>query len=118
MNVRKDEKEISGGLSLQTSSLFCGCSIYYGLDGGLIGKEARSLLKTLTALLAANWEKIYSEVCGYVNARMSMVAQSSELLVSVSVDLAFRRAKRANAASRSAGKTEQASAYFPTLVSH
>jgi hypothetical protein len=30
------------------------------------------LLKKLSALLAEKWEKPYSEICGYVNARMSI----------------------------------------------
>ena len=39
---------------------------------GLLGKEAKTLLKKLSTLLAAKWGKLYSEVCGYVNARMSI----------------------------------------------
>jgi hypothetical protein len=39
---------------------------------GLLGKEAKILLKKLSARLAEKWEKPYSEVCGYVNARMSI----------------------------------------------
>jgi hypothetical protein len=39
---------------------------------GLIGKEAKTLLKKLSSLLAQKWGKSYSEVCGYVNARMSI----------------------------------------------
>jgi hypothetical protein len=39
---------------------------------GLLGKEAKTLLKKLSALLAEKWEKPYLEVCGYVNARMSI----------------------------------------------
>jgi hypothetical protein len=38
----------------------------------LLGKESRTLLKKLSALLAEKWEKPYSEICGYVNARMSI----------------------------------------------
>jgi hypothetical protein len=34
----------------------------------LFGKEAKTLLKKLSALLAEKWEKPYSEVCSYVNA--------------------------------------------------
>jgi hypothetical protein len=42
-------------------------------DGLFLGKEAKNLLKKLSSsLLAENWEKTYSEVCGYVNARMSI----------------------------------------------
>jgi hypothetical protein len=32
----------------------------------LIGKEAKTLLKKLSSLLAEKWEKPYSVVCGYV----------------------------------------------------
>jgi hypothetical protein len=39
---------------------------------GLLGKEAKTLLKKLSAQLAEKWEKPYSQVCGYVNARMSI----------------------------------------------
>jgi hypothetical protein len=39
---------------------------------GLLGKEARTLLKKMSALLAEKWEKPYSEICGYVNAWMSI----------------------------------------------
>jgi hypothetical protein len=39
---------------------------------GLIGKEAKTLLKKLCSLLAEKWEKPYSVVCGYVNAQMSI----------------------------------------------
>jgi hypothetical protein len=35
---------------------------------GLLGKEAKTLLKKMFALLAKKWEKLYSEVCGYANA--------------------------------------------------
>jgi hypothetical protein len=31
---------------------------------GLLGKESRTLLKKLSALLAEKWEKAYSEICG------------------------------------------------------
>jgi hypothetical protein len=39
---------------------------------GLLGKESQTLLKKLSVLLAEKWEKPYSEICGYVNARMSI----------------------------------------------
>jgi hypothetical protein len=39
---------------------------------GLFGKEAKTLLKHLSALLSQKWEKPYSEVCGYVNAQISI----------------------------------------------
>jgi hypothetical protein len=47
---------------------------------GLLGKESRTLLKKLSALLAEKWEKPYSEICGYVNTRMSIaMVQASHL---------------------------------------
>jgi hypothetical protein len=39
---------------------------------GLLGKEAKTLLKKILALLAKKWERPYWEVCGYVNACMSI----------------------------------------------
>jgi hypothetical protein len=39
---------------------------------GLIGKESKILLKKLSALLSEKLEKSYSEVCGFINARMSI----------------------------------------------
>jgi hypothetical protein len=39
---------------------------------GLFCKEVETLLKKLSALLAEKWEKPYSEVCGYINAQMSI----------------------------------------------
>jgi hypothetical protein len=39
---------------------------------GLLGKEAKILLRKLSAMLAEKWEKPYAEVCGYANARMSI----------------------------------------------
>ena len=39
---------------------------------GMKGKEAKALLQTLSARLATKWKKPYSQVCGYVNARMSI----------------------------------------------
>jgi hypothetical protein len=41
-------------------------------DGLLGKKESRTLLKKLSALLSKKGEKAYSEICGYVNARMSI----------------------------------------------
>ncbi len=38
----------------------------------MIGKESKLLLKKLSALLSEKWEKPYSEVCGFINARMSI----------------------------------------------
>jgi hypothetical protein len=39
---------------------------------GLLGKESQTWLKKLSVLLAEKWEKPYSEICGYVNAQMSI----------------------------------------------
>jgi hypothetical protein len=57
---------------------------------GLLGKDAKILLKKLSARLAKKWEKPYSEVCGYVNARMSTLPSSELPSTSVSVDLVIR----------------------------
>jgi hypothetical protein len=37
-----------------------------------LGREATIFPQKLSALLAAKWEKPYSHVCGYVNARISI----------------------------------------------
>jgi hypothetical protein len=38
----------------------------------LLGKESLTLLKKLHRLLAKKWEEPYSEMCSFVNARMSI----------------------------------------------
>jgi hypothetical protein len=48
---------------------------------GLLGKEAKILLRKLSSMLAKKWEKPYSEVCGYVNARMSIAIIRATLLL-------------------------------------
>jgi hypothetical protein len=39
---------------------------------GLLGREAATFSKRLAAKLASKWQRNYSEVCGYVNARLSI----------------------------------------------
>jgi hypothetical protein len=39
---------------------------------GMLGREAKTFAKRLAAKLANKWEKSYSQVCGYVNARLSI----------------------------------------------
>jgi hypothetical protein len=47
---------------------------------GILDKEAKTLLKHLSALLSEKWEKPYSEVCGYVNAQISIaIVQATHL---------------------------------------
>jgi hypothetical protein len=47
---------------------------------GLKGKEAKTMLKRISALLAKKWDKPYSVVCGYVNSRMSIaIVRASHL---------------------------------------
>jgi hypothetical protein len=41
-------------------------------EDGLFGKDVKPLLKKLSSLFAEKWKKPYSEVCGYVNAQMSI----------------------------------------------
>ena len=41
---------------------------------GLLSKEAKILLKKLSTQLTEKWEKPYSEVCGYVNARRACMS--------------------------------------------
>ena len=50
------------------------------LTDGLVGREAKTLLKKLSTLIAEKSGKSYSEVCGYVNARMSIaIIQATHL---------------------------------------
>ena len=42
------------------------------LTDGLVGREAKTLLKKLLTLIAEKSRKSYSEVHGYVNAHMSI----------------------------------------------
>ena len=39
---------------------------------GLLGREATIFSKRPAAKLAVKWQRTYSEVCGYVNARLSI----------------------------------------------
>ena len=49
---------------------------------GLFGKEAKIVLKRLALMLTEKWGKPYSEVCGYVNARMSIaIVRATHLCV-------------------------------------
>jgi hypothetical protein len=62
---------------------------------GLFGKGANNLLKKLSALLAEKWEKPYSEVCGYVNAQMSIaVVRSTHICLHGSLILTSKMSKR------------------------
>ena len=47
---------------------------------GLLGREAQFFIKRLAALRAEKWAKSYSEVCGYVRARISLaIARATHL---------------------------------------
>jgi hypothetical protein len=62
---------------------------------GLFGREAKILLKKLSALLAKKWEKPYSEVCGYINAQMSIaVVRATHLCIRGSRILTSKMSKR------------------------
>jgi hypothetical protein len=39
---------------------------------GLLGEEAKTVMRKISEKLADKWRKPYSEVSGYVNARMSI----------------------------------------------
>jgi hypothetical protein len=59
---------------------------------GLFGKEAKIVLTRLALMLTEKWGKPYSEVCGYVNARMSIAIVYATHLV-VFVDCAFQQVR-------------------------
>ena len=39
---------------------------------GLLGREANTYLRRIAALLAVKWDRPYSQVCGFVKARMAI----------------------------------------------
>ena len=45
--------------------------LVFSVDG-LTGKETQAAMKRLASLLAAKWERSYSEVCGFVRSRLSL----------------------------------------------
>jgi hypothetical protein len=52
------------------------------LADSLFGKEVKIVLKRLALMLTEKWGKPYSEVCGYVNAQMSIaIACATHLCV-------------------------------------
>jgi hypothetical protein len=74
---------------------------------GLFGKEAKIVLKRLALMLTEKWGKPYSEVCGYVNARMSIaIVRATHLFV----DRAFQQVRRASVFHN--GKTKRDSVSF------
>jgi hypothetical protein len=61
---------------------------------GLFGKEAKTLLKKLSALLSKKWEKPYSEVCSYINAQMSIaIVRATHLCLCGSQSLTSKMSK-------------------------
>jgi hypothetical protein len=64
MNARKKKKYLGACLEHNVVTF----SPFVVSTDGFLGKEAKILLRKLSAMLAEKWEKPYSEVCGYVNA--------------------------------------------------
>jgi hypothetical protein len=70
--TRMGEEEVSRGLCLEQRQHF---TPFVVSTNELLGKEAKTLLKKILALLAEKSEKLYSEVCGsYVDAHMMSIA--------------------------------------------
>ena len=58
----------------------------YSADG-IPGAEALAMQKRLAALLSYKLKQEYSEICGFVRARMSLaIVRSSSLLLHVPLD--------------------------------
>jgi hypothetical protein len=66
---RKKKKKHDLGACLEQRLHF---SPFMVSTDGLLGKEAKILLRKLSSMLAEKWEKPCSEVCGYVNACMGI----------------------------------------------
>ena len=50
--------------------------------GGMAGRDARSEVKRLVKLLAEKWQREYSEMAGFIRARMSLaVVRSNTMLL-------------------------------------
>jgi hypothetical protein len=69
---REKKKKYLGAFELASSNVGRIFSPFVVSTDGLLGKEAKILLKKLSTRLAENVGEPYSEVCGYVDARMSI----------------------------------------------
>jgi hypothetical protein len=55
--------------------------LVYSVDG-ISGREAKSAERRLASALAWKWKRHYSEMCGYVRARMALsVVRANTLLI-------------------------------------
>jgi hypothetical protein len=59
---------------------------------GMLGREAATFAKRLAAKLAAKWQRTYSQVCGYVKARLSIAIVRATHLCLCAVSLPTKSA--------------------------
>ena len=67
----KEKKNKYGALCIARRRTFT--PLVFSIDG-LLGKEAKAATKRLASSLAAKWKRSYSEVCGFVRSRISLLA--------------------------------------------
>ena len=67
----KEKKDKYGALCIARPCTFTPFLVF-SVDG-LLGKEATAASKRLASSLAAKWKRSYSEVCGFVGSRVSIV---------------------------------------------
>jgi hypothetical protein len=58
----------------------------------MLGREAKTFAKRLAAKLANKWEKSYSQVCGYVNARLNIaIVRATHLCMRGSAEFPYTK---------------------------
>ena len=94
-NRSKDPHKVLAGHEREKKKKYLGACLEQRLHfsllvvsaDGLLGKEAKMMLKKLSARLAEKWEKPYSEVCGrYANAPVSIaIVRATHLCIRGSI---------------------------------
>jgi hypothetical protein len=77
----REEMKVFGGMPRNT--FVCSAD-------GKLGRGAKTFAKRLAAKFASKWEKSYSQVCGYVNARLRSICT---MLVGRTLDTARERGR-------------------------
>ena len=65
----REKKDKYGEVCMERQRTFT--PLVFSVDG-MMGKEAQAAVKRLASLLARKWSEEYSDVCGYVRARLAL----------------------------------------------